>query len=100
MKLGIPEMLSLLERQRSINLLELNLDGQEWEVLAMLLDSGVLQVIIIIIYMIIIKMIMIIINDNDNNNNSNNNNNDNNNLYFTRETQSNTGFDFRCGPHI
>ena len=29
-----------------------------------------------------------------------NNNNNNNNLYFTRVTQSNTGFDFRCGPPI
>ena len=35
----------------------------------------------------------------NNNNNSNNNDNDSNNhLYFTRVTQSNTGFDFRCGP--
>ena len=41
--------------------------------------------------------------NNDNNNNSNNNNDDNNNnndnnndLYFTRVTQSNIGFDFRC----
>ena len=33
-----------------------------------------------------------------NNNNNNDNNNNNNNLYFTRVTQSNTGFDFRCGP--
>ena len=31
---------------------------------------------------------------------NNNNNNNNNNLYFTRVTQSNTGFDFRCGPPI
>ena len=29
--------------------------------------------------------------------NNNNNNNNNNNLYFTRVTQSNTIFDFRCG---
>ena len=28
------------------------------------------------------------------------NNNNNNNLYITRVTQSNTGFDFRCGPPI
>ena len=31
---------------------------------------------------------------------NNNNNNNNNNLYFTRVTQSNTRFDFRCGPQI
>ena len=31
---------------------------------------------------------------------SNNYNDNNNNLYFTRVTQSNTGFDFRCGPPI
>ena len=36
-------------------------------------------------------------NNNNNNNNDNNNNNNNNNLDFTRVTQSNTGFDFRCG---
>ena len=29
-----------------------------------------------------------------------NNNNNNNHLYFTRVTQSNTRFDFRCGPQI
>ena len=27
-------------------------------------------------------------------------NNNNNHLYFTRVTQSNTGFDFRCGPVV
>ena len=27
-------------------------------------------------------------------------NNNNDNLYFMRVTQSNTGFDFRCGPQI
>ena len=37
-------------------------------------------------------------NNNNNNNNNNNDNNNNNNLYFTRVTQSNTRFDFRCGP--
>ena len=39
-------------------------------------------------------------NNNNNNNNNDNNNNNNNNLYFTRVTQSNTAFDFRCGPLI
>ena len=29
-----------------------------------------------------------------------NNNINNNHLYFTRVTQSNTRFDFRCGPQI
>ena len=33
-------------------------------------------------------------------NNNNNNNNNDNNLYFKRVTQSNTRFDFRCGPQI
>ena len=76
----------------------------------------IMIIIMIIIIMIIIIMIIIIINkknkknnnnnnnNNDNNNNNNNNNNDNNNnnnnnnLYFMRVTQSNTGFDFPCGP--
>ena len=44
--------------------------------------------------------------NNDNSNNCNNDNNDNNdndndkNLHFTRVTQSNTIFEFRCGPQI
>ena len=35
---------------------------------------------------------------NDDNNNDNTYNNIDNNLYFTRVTQSNTGFDFHRGP--
>ena len=37
---------------------------------------------------------------NNNNTNNNNNNNNNNHLYFMRVTQSNTRFDFHCGPQI
>ena len=44
----------------------------------------------------IYKFIFVSLERTSNNNNINNNNN-NNHLYFTRVTQSNTRFDFRCG---
>ena len=47
-----------------------------------------------------LQVLVIMITNNNNNNNSNNDDNNNNvdNLYFTRVTQSNTRFDFHCGP--
>ena len=61
----------------------------------MMIMIMIIIIIVIIIIIIIILIIIVIIKIYNNNNNKNYNF-----LYFTRITQSNTGFDLRCGPQV